>query len=237
MISESAPPVLNGDVAFSLAGDAELDTEDAVRRLYRVWCNERASPELLAPPVELLAEVLELVNCQSVRIEAIRESAPSATTAAFVDCLYQMDLERVKFVLKSLLRCRLAKIERGWAAFQPVWNPHGRAEEQLARLMPVEREYLDAFAANIVSALGEAVLGRLPPDIASLQDPDMLGATPIALPAPLDSHVICRVRQSIGEVVVDLRERSTTSLEAGDIAVLQYQAVRDFVVSGHIELI
>lgn len=206
--------------------------DDPVELLYRTWRNERAAPEILEAPAGLLESILELLEIQANR-------GPASLNV--VDCIYQMDAERIKFVLKSWLRCRLAKIERNWAAFWPTWSDSERAANALARLLPAEREYLESLSSSLVSALQEGCLSRLPADLSSLQDPEMLadGSTPIALPTAANSHVICRVRRDFhaGEIVLDPVTRATAFLEPNDTFVLQYEVIKDFLSNGEIELI
>jgi GINS complex subunit 4 len=230
---------LAGAFLFPAAKEDEGESEDVIARLFRLWRNERAGPELLPAPTELVQDVLELLSLQTENLAATKAGLrANSTCAAIVDCLQHMDAERIKFVLKSFLRARLAKIERNWASFQPVWNPQG-AEALRACLMPAEQDFLDSFTASLLECLNESVLSKLPSELASLQDPDMLGdgATPVALPPSITSHVICRVRRDIGEVVVDPLSRATADLSRGDVFVLQYQVIRDYLRSGDIELV
>lgn len=216
--------------------DDEMEDEevhdDPVELLFRSWRNERAAPELLEAPSGLLESILELLEIQSNR---------GAASLNVVDCIYQMDAERIKFVLKSWLRTRLTKIERNWAAFWPTWSDAERATGSLARLLPAEREYLESLSGSLVSAMQEGCLSRLPADLSSLQDPEMLadGSTPLALPTATNSHVICRVRRDFhaDEIVLDPVTRATALLEPNDTFVLQYEVIKDFLANGEVELI
>ena len=219
--------------------ESQFVEEDVVVKLFRVWRNERASPELLPAPLALITDIVELLRHQSDTISSHKSTRVAQSTVhAITDCLQQMDLERVKFALKSLLRARLGKIERNWASFQEVWNPEHAAALR-ALLSPAEKEYLDSFASNLLSCLNESVLSKVPSELASLQDPEMLadGAAPIACAPQLSAHVICRVRRSIGEIVLDPVTRATASLDQNDVFVLQYQVIRDYIAAGDVELI
>lgn len=211
----------------------EVEGEDTIALLQRTWMNERAAPELLPPPSDLLESVLELLEVQSSRPPA---------SLSIVDCVYQMDTERVKFMLRSWLRCRLGKIERNWAAFWPEYRDEASAQALRSRLLPNEAEYVSSLSRALIEAVNEGCLARFPQELASLADPDMLanGANPIALPLALNSHVICRVRQDVaqgGEIILDPVTRATAVLQPNDIFALQYEVIRDFVQSGGVELI
>ena len=217
-----------------------VDEDDSVNELFRMWRNERASPELQENPEELIKEVLELIYFQAMKLAKHQESLTEATKGnfAFLDCLYQMDLERIKFVLKSFLRCRLGKIEKGWAEFWPNCSTQTRSDYLQTKLATFEREYLQSFASNLVSSLQESVLDRIPDKMASLDDEEMhwTGARPVASNQP-DSHVICKVKTDLGEIILDPITRATAPLQTNDIFVLQYSVIKQFLESGDVELI
>lgn len=230
---------ISNDIRFESEHFGE-EQEDSVNELYRLWRNERATPELQENPEDLIKEVLELIEFQSIKLSKHQETLTEATKGnfAFLDCLYQMDLERIKFVLKSFLRCRLCKIEKGWAEFWPNWSTQGRSEYLQSNLTSFEREYLQSFASNFVSSLQESVLDRIPDKMASLDDEEMqwTGIRPMASNQP-NSHVICKVRKDLGEVVLDPITRATAPLQTNDIFVLQYSVIKQFLEVGDVELI
>ena len=216
------------------------EEEDSVNELFRMWLNERASPELQENPEDLIKEILELIEFQAMKLANHQETLTEATKGnfAFLDCLYQMDMERIKFVLKSFLRCRLAKIEKGWAEFWPNWSSPTRSEYLQSKLTSFEREFLQAFASNLVSSLQESVLDRIPDKMANLDDEEMLwtGARPVATNHP-DSHVICKVKKDLGEIILDPSTRATAPLQTNDIFVLQFSVIKQFLETGEAELI
>ena len=221
----------------------ENGDEDIVKELYRAWRNERGSPELQESPEEMIKELLELIHFQTLKLTQARPQSSSqnnltGTNFAFLDCLYQMDLERIKFVLKSLLRCRLGKIERSWAEFWPTWSTTPRTQFLQSKLSTYEREYLQAFSGNLMSSLQESILDKLPPESAGLDEEEMLarGSKPIAI-VNNDTHVICKVMKDVGEVVLDPISRATAPLQVNDVFVLQYSVIKDFLTSGDVELI
>lgn len=210
------------------------EEEDIVKTLERCWRNERASPELQNNPEDLITEVIELIEFQSNRLA----NSSHSLNLPFLDCLYQMDLERIKFILKSFLRCRLAKIQRAWAEFWPTWTSQNRAEFLQSRLASFEKEFLQSFAGNVVATLHDSVLDKLPAKTATLDDEEMLatGSRPIATQNPA-SHVICRIRNDLGQVILDPISRATAPLLTNDIFVLQYSVIKDFLSTGEVELI
>lgn len=212
--------------------------EDVISELYRIWRNERGSPELQSNPEDLIKEVLELIDFQSNKLSEQQQQSTSAANHAFLDCLYQMDLERIKFVVKSLLRCRLSKIERGWAEFWPNWSTPERSQLLQSKMTSFEREYLESFASNIVSNLNESVIQRMPEKTGDIDTPEMSwqGPRPLASTNP-NAHVICRIKKDLGQVILDPISRATAELQANDTFVLQYAVIKNFLEKGEVELI
>jgi GINS complex subunit 4 len=227
--------ISDGEFNFELE-DLEIGFEDSVKELYRLWRNERGTLELQRNPEDLIKEILELIDFQSTKLTEFASSGDA--NFAFLDCLYQMDLERIKFILKSFLRCRLSKIERSWTEFWPTWTPATRAEYLQSKLTSFEREYLQTFSNNLISSLTESVLEKLPAKIGNLDDEELnwTGTRPICS-AKADEHVICKVTKDLGEVVLDPITRATAALQANDIFVLQYSVIKNFLDSNEIELI
>jgi len=71
--------------------------------------NEKMAPELLPFQFSLIETLLRLI---SNREQMIEQTTSVDVDDRFTVNIYRMELERVKFVMKSYLRVRLAKIER-----------------------------------------------------------------------------------------------------------------------------
>ena len=71
--------------------------------------NEKMAPELLPFQFSLVESMLRLISSREQMIEQNRQGD---VDDRFNLNIYRMELERVKFVMKSYLRVRLAKIER-----------------------------------------------------------------------------------------------------------------------------
>ena len=93
---------LNGAAASSLSAEA-----DHLQRLTRGWINERGSPELLPFLTDSVTEVKHIIATTQ---KTILENATVSVSYAFMANLYQMDLERAKFILRGYLTARLAKV-------------------------------------------------------------------------------------------------------------------------------
>jgi GINS complex subunit 4 len=98
-----------------------------LQALTRAWVNERTAPELLPYPADLvdrtmervakqvrytsLARVRRLMLIVAFKIEAIETmNATADPSANFRLVIVQTELERFKFLVRSLLRARMAKV-------------------------------------------------------------------------------------------------------------------------------
>jgi GINS complex subunit 4 len=110
---------------------ADVDTPSSpepahdLRSLTRTWVTERAAPEVLPWPVALVDRVVHRMTAQTDEIErrtaeASESQGPSgAGGEGFSLVVLQTEMERCKFLVRSLLRARLAKVRyilrRFWA--------------------------------------------------------------------------------------------------------------------------
>lgn len=98
-----------------------------LQALTRAWVNERTAPELLPYPADLVDRTMERVAKQvrftslarfrrlmliiALKIEAIETmNATADPSANFRLVIVQTELERFKFLVRSLLRARMAKV-------------------------------------------------------------------------------------------------------------------------------
>lgn len=124
-----------------------------------------------------------------------QSQAEQTPQTAYLGCLYQMEIERLKYVLSSYLRCRLLKLER----FFLHWLAHPEGLEGVASER--ELEFLAAFAKAKKEALYESVLKHLPPPMATL--PGEGHEEDLARKPKKNGFVICRVMHDLGPVQVD----------------------------------
>jgi len=79
-----------------------------LQALTRAWVNEKCAPELLQWPEELLDRVLDRIRRQ---IELVEEQTGDMDPSInFRLIIVQTELERFKFLVRSFLRTRLAKV-------------------------------------------------------------------------------------------------------------------------------
>jgi len=76
--------------------------------------NEKMSPELLPYQLKLVDSLCHQIASQEKKLanQQARNQQHLDADERFYSIIHRMELERVKFVLKTYLRARLAKIER-----------------------------------------------------------------------------------------------------------------------------
>lgn len=89
--------------------------------LTRLWVSERLAPELLPYPDELIARTSARIARQVELLEELLMGEQAR--AGFKIVVMQTELERVKFMVRSFLRARLAKVSSPF----PRWCSGKRA--------------------------------------------------------------------------------------------------------------
>ncbi|KAF9430116.1 GINS complex subunit [Entomortierella beljakovae] len=90
-------------------GFEDVTPENCVMYLTQAWINERASPDILQYEQAATNEVLSKIEEQTIILD---DMDSGNDTIMIISILYQTELERVKFVLRSYLRTRISKIEK-----------------------------------------------------------------------------------------------------------------------------
>jgi GINS complex subunit 4 len=177
--------------------------------LLQQFTNETMSPTILQFETDSVRRLLDALSSQEIVIENEMDH--------FVRVLYQMEYDRVKFLLSSYLRARLLKIER--YAKHIVSNDH-----LLERLSEKERRFHENYlkleddtlrSGNFLKNLEDQVL----------DEGDKNYNTPNN-----DQFVFCRVLQDIGRVQFDEDdEGNAVNLNRGDTYILSYDSIKSLV--------
>ncbi|KAJ2816147.1 GINS complex subunit, partial [Coemansia sp. 'formosensis'] len=163
-------------------GDDEDVAEDDLSVLMRSWVNERSSPEILEYEGATIENLMELVDFQTQKM---------ATQQAAIANILKMDVDRVKYLVRSYLRTRLSKIEEH--ARHYIKDPIYRE-----RLSQNELEYAKGFVELEERHVRRSFLDQLPPHLRGLEDVAAEGLEMVSKP-DLDAAVFCRVRATVGE--------------------------------------
>ncbi|XP_008566980.1 PREDICTED: DNA replication complex GINS protein SLD5-like isoform X2 [Galeopterus variegatus] len=87
------------------AGSEEmvLTPAELIARLEQAWMNEKFAPELLESKSEIIECVIE-------QLDHMEENVRRAKKGDLKVSIHRMEMERIRYVLNSYLRCRLLKV-------------------------------------------------------------------------------------------------------------------------------
>ncbi|KAJ1966833.1 GINS complex subunit [Dispira parvispora] len=194
-------------------GDSPFVNED-VTKLKHAWVNEKQAPDLLPYETQLVEDLTEMLQF----IEALQgEDAGQPFTVM----LYQTEVERIKYLLRSYLRTRLQKVER-YAMF------YSGSEEHLSRMSAGEQQYIHQYRGLFETHMTRTCLDKLPESLRALDE--TTGNIPWN-----DTAVVCRVQQDVGEISVT--ETETVEMRRDNIFLMPYQTVEKLLQSDQVVLL
>lgn len=204
--------------------EIEVEEEDIVVELMRTWQNERHAPELLPYPASLLQQMRELLLNQADVMD--EQSGTKASEVAFFHKIYRLEMDRLRWIISSLLQCRLQKIENYWLFYF-------RLEEEMRQVFlgPEETDYLKKFANLKVEHAQRTLLHHI-----DAIYPGMEGSEDVDIPR-LSAMVVARVRRSLGKIFVDEEEIMFNEAAEGTVLVLPYRVIRPYLFDASVELI
>lgn len=228
-------------------------------QLRQAWINERVAPELL--PFETAAYEHVRGQLESQRKALDARGADREGTAAAFKHLYEMDLDRLRYLLAAYTRVRLAKIQQlyMWLSARPA--------VVTSVLSPDEARFLAEYSRLRQRHLWSTVLSHIADDggggssaraarRAEAVDAD-LAADARSSRLPLDRHVFVRVLDDIGAVraasgadeddgdtggdtdlmdAVASADGEPIDLQRGHGIIVAYRVVRPYVKSGRVAL-
>ncbi|MCL7041005.1 hypothetical protein MKW94_009858 [Papaver nudicaule] len=201
-----------------------LPTE--VELLKRAWRNEKASPEILQFQEDVVTNARLQIEHMEETVEAYEEDGKDALTVS----LYQMDLDRTEFLLRSYLRTRLQKIEK--------YMIHISKTELWNRLSKAEQNFATSCKENMENHLKQSVLSRLPYGYQDFCKQSISSEEDDMVPQPqLDTFVFCKSKKTVGSFQLDEGGDEVVDLIADDLYVLRYKSIKPLVETGQIDLV
>jgi GINS complex subunit 4 len=185
--------------------------------------NERIAPEILDYRAELVSRVSAVLDHQDQQIADL-EQKPGGGPALRRGAL-ALERDRLRFLYKSYLRARAAKIQ---AASAPILDSRALC----ARLSPGElRLANDCFVAS-GRLMKAAVLDGLPGNYRSLvRQYEGEPGKRLLCAADARAFVFCRALRDLG-AVADGERGETLDMGAGDLHVVRYASVAELVRRG-----
>ncbi|CAI5725608.1 unnamed protein product [Peronospora farinosa] len=195
-----------------------------ITRMRVIWVNELNAPEILQYNEEMVSEMLEQIQNQQEYVDSVNEDRKQLVDEkSFVNKLYQMEIDRLRYMVSSYLRTRLHKIEK--------FAIHILGDAMLVqRLSMKERNFAQQFVTLYESHMNDLVLSKFDAEHRSLTTEDMV------LKPNLDGFVFCQGLDA-GGVQCDDKGANFVQVTSADRYVLRYRSIQEHVESGAIELI
>ncbi|KAL1844282.1 hypothetical protein VTJ49DRAFT_2339 [Mycothermus thermophilus] len=153
-----------------------------LQELTRAWVAERSAPELLPWPSNGFFErINDNIKRQIERVEDMTGDMDPKTNFALI--VIQTELERYRYLVRSYLRARLAKIDRHALHYLST-------DELRARMSDVELAYATRHQALLHNHYLSSFLSSFPPNLQNLND--SAGINMVEAP-DLDSAVFVRL--------------------------------------------
>ncbi|QLG75005.1 hypothetical protein HG535_0H03320 [Zygotorulaspora mrakii] len=247
-----------------------VTAEADYRRLITLWRNERCSPELLPYPSSLMSRMLRRLQAQMDNIESIamgffedsdnHESVdeyaaphPASTNNKLPLLCMEADLERLRFVIRSYLRCRLSKVDE-YALYLKQLEQTEKEIMPLNELLSAqELEYHERHFTILLKLLNNSVLKHMPSELQAINDtegsvsmidePDWNKFVFVYVKTPSANQLQYEPALSTGEYgkscyTVNIEElEEDVELAVGGIYVMRYLVIRELLREDKIELI
>ncbi|QRW22647.1 DNA replication complex GINS protein SLD5 [Rhizoctonia solani] len=209
---------------------AEVDTSEVLganpdnptTKLLRVLMNERYAPELLPWEGQLVEDVLEKLHQQSQMVEYLRSDDTTSEDEHFRMSYVQLDMERIKFQIRSYVRTRLYKIEK--YASHIMANP-----DIQSRMSVLEQNHAMSYKNLFKAHMHRTVLDNLPEGLRSLNETFPDGRSMVPQPN-LNQGIFIYAIQDCGPV--RLPDGTSVVVDKGSIHIFQYGTIKHLVERG-----
>jgi len=203
-----------------------------VVELNRLFINEKCAPEILPPYTELVESIQEYLLNQEKVIEELEEEVENLEESAKIKeanlliVVYQMEVDRIKFVLHGYQRLRLKKI-----CSNITYLLKNQGSGACDVLSDAEYKFTQDYSKLFLDHLNDSFLKNLPHELSSFNFQTMFNER------NTKGFVFIRVLEDLGRVLFTDLGQAPPDLKKGEIFVGQYDAVKAFVMEGKIELI
>ncbi|KAM3529678.1 hypothetical protein MY4038_005266 [Beauveria bassiana] len=198
-----------------------------LQALTRRWVAERSAPELLAWPSDGLFErVNDQIKAQIEKIEDMTGDMDPKTNFALI--VIQTELERYKFLVRSYLRARIAKIDKHTLHYLST-------EELRGRLSSTELAYATRHQALLHNHYLSSFLGSFPEKLQNLND--TAGNISMVDAPDLDAAVFVRMLRDMDVNARGTDRDNTLPTANGDVVIMRWSSARPLVLAMDAELV
>ncbi|KAI2635190.1 hypothetical protein GGS21DRAFT_539239 [Xylaria nigripes] len=202
------------------------ETRD-LQALTRAWVAERSSPELLPWTSDGLFErVNDRIKKQIEKVEEMTGDMDPKTNFALI--VIQTELERFKYLVRSYLRARIAKIDKHTLHY--LSSPELRA-----RLSETEQAYATRHQALLHNHYLSSFLSAFPPMLQNLND--TAGNISMIDAPDLDAAVFIRLLRDTPVEGHGTDMDSVLEGKNGDVVILRWSDAKPLIESNNAEII
>ncbi|KAH7334134.1 hypothetical protein B0J17DRAFT_675506 [Rhizoctonia solani] len=188
----------------------------------RVLMNERHAPELLPWDGQLIEDVLEKLHQQNQMVEYLRSDDSTSEDEHFRMSYVQLDMERIKFQIRSYVRTRLYKVEK--------YASHIMATPELqSRMSVLEQNHAISYNNLFKAHMHRTVLDNLPEGLRSLSEVFPDGRSMVPEPNMNQGAFIYAI-DDCGPV--RFPDGSSVNVDKGSIHIFQYGTIKHLVERG-----
>jgi len=202
--------------------EVELSPLEALEQLEVAWRNELLAPELLSSRGDLVDSVLD-------QIREMDESAKKAEKGSLDLPLKKMEVDRIRFVVTSYLRCRLQKIEK--YVFHVVSDDEKRKRDGFeVKMSPEESRFASEYRTHLEEYFQAVALQKMPANAQKL-DREKIVSRPNS-----DHYVFVRMRRKVPDVMIpnvaDATREMEVDLEDDSQHIMPYKIAAPLVQNG-----
>ncbi|RDA88118.1 hypothetical protein CP532_6756 [Ophiocordyceps camponoti-leonardi (nom. inval.)] len=198
-----------------------------LQALTRRWVAERSAPELLEWPSDGLFErVNARIKEQIEKVEVMTGDMDPKTNFALI--VIQTELERYKFLVRSYLRVRIAKIDKHTLYYLSK-------DEFRTRLSSTEIAYATRHQALLHNHYLSSFLASFPPQLQNLND--TAGDVSMIEEPDLDAAVFIRMLRDCQVLGKGTDADNEVPAKVGDVLVLRWSSAKPLVQHGDAELV
>ncbi|KAF5616548.1 DNA replication complex GINS SLD5 [Fusarium sp. NRRL 52700] len=202
------------------------ETRD-LQALTRLWVAERSAPELLEWPTDGLFErVNARIKSQIEKVEDMTGDMDPKTNFALI--VIQTELERYKFLVRSFLRARIAKIDKHTLHYLST-------QELRDRMSPTEAAYATRHQALLHNHYLSSFLASFPQQLQNLND--TAGNISMIDSPDLDMAVFVRMLRDKDVYGKGTDDDITLPAKNGDVLILRWSSAKQMVDLGDAELV
>ncbi|EWZ91502.1 hypothetical protein AU210_001115 [Fusarium oxysporum f. sp. radicis-cucumerinum] len=202
------------------------ETRD-LQALTRLWVAERSAPELLEWPTDGLFErVNARIKSQIEKVEDMTGDMDPKTNFALI--VIQTELERYKFLVRSFLRARMAKIDKHTLHYLST-------QELRDRMSPTEAAYATRHQALLHNHYLSSFLASFPQQLQNLND--TAGNISMIDSPDLDTAVFVRMLRDKDVYGKGTDDDITLPAKNGDVLILRWSSAKHMVDVGDAELV